>query len=108
MDDWSLVYSVEQDGVSLGTLYAKCDEYRGRRSGFVLVVRDGAGGVRDFFFLFKFLRNSQFCLTSFSAPRHSIVSFHVLLGSLRCFVRSFVRSFIRPYVHIYVERGPAS
>ena len=45
VEDWTLAYSVEQDGVSLGTLYAKCDEYRGKRAGFVLVVRDGAGGV---------------------------------------------------------------
>ena len=45
VDDWSLVYSVEQDGVSLATLYSKCNEYRGKRSGFVLVVRDAAGGV---------------------------------------------------------------
>ena len=45
VDDWTLAYSVEQDGVSLATLYAKCDAYRGKRSGFVLVVRDGAGGV---------------------------------------------------------------
>ncbi|MCJ1376472.1 oxidation resistance protein 1 [Loxospora ochrophaea] len=45
VDDWSLVYSVEQDGVSLATLYSKCNEYRGKRSGFVLVVRDAAGGI---------------------------------------------------------------
>ncbi|SLM37031.1 TLDc domain [Lasallia pustulata] len=41
VDDWSLIYSVEQDGVSLATLYAKCDVHRGKRSGYVLVVRDG-------------------------------------------------------------------
>jgi len=45
VNDWTLAYSVEQDGTSLGTLYKKCDEYRGMRSGFVLVVRDGGGGV---------------------------------------------------------------
>ncbi|KAA6411310.1 MAG: hypothetical protein FRX48_04590 [Lasallia pustulata] len=45
VDDWSLIYSVEQDGVSLATLYAKCDVHRGKRSGYVLVVRDGARGI---------------------------------------------------------------
>ncbi len=44
-DEWNLVYSLEQDGVSLGTLYKKCDDLRGLRNGFVLVIRDGDGGV---------------------------------------------------------------
>lgn len=44
-DEWKLVYSLEQDGVSLGTLYKKCEGLRGLRNGFVLVVRDGEGGV---------------------------------------------------------------
>ncbi|MCJ1338531.1 oxidation resistance protein 1 [Bachmanniomyces sp. S44760] len=45
VEDWTLTYSIEQDGTSLSTLYSKCDEHRGKRSGFVLVVRDGAGGI---------------------------------------------------------------
>ena len=45
VDRWALLYSLEQDGVSLGTLYGKCKEYRGKRGGFVLVVRDRGGGV---------------------------------------------------------------
>jgi hypothetical protein len=44
-EEWNLVYSLEEHGVSLGTLYKKCDELRGLRNGFVLVVRDGEGGV---------------------------------------------------------------
>ncbi|KAI5859925.1 TLD-domain-containing protein [Durotheca rogersii] len=40
-DSWHLVYSLYQDGSSLATLYKLCEEYRGRRVGFVLVVRDG-------------------------------------------------------------------
>jgi hypothetical protein len=44
-EEWRLVYSLEEDGVSLGTLYKKCDDLRGLRNGFVLVVRDGDGGV---------------------------------------------------------------
>jgi hypothetical protein len=44
-EEWKLVYSLEEDGVSLGTLYKKCDELRGLRNGFVLVVRDAEGGV---------------------------------------------------------------
>ncbi|KAI9743338.1 MAG: oxidation resistance protein 1 [Claussenomyces sp. TS43310] len=44
-EEWNLVYSLEQDGVSLGTLYKKCDGLRGFRNGFVLVVKDGDGGL---------------------------------------------------------------
>ena len=44
-DEWNLVYSLEQDGVSLGTLYKKCENLRGLRNGFVLVVKDGEGDV---------------------------------------------------------------
>ncbi|KAF1965056.1 TLD-domain-containing protein [Bimuria novae-zelandiae CBS 107.79] len=45
VDAWEVVYSLEQNGVSLATLYKKAEEYRGRRGGFVLVVRDASGGV---------------------------------------------------------------
>ncbi|CZT08484.1 probable oxidation resistance protein 1 [Rhynchosporium agropyri] len=44
-EEWNLVYSLEEDGVSLGTLYKKCDELRGLRNGFVLVVKDREGGL---------------------------------------------------------------
>lgn len=45
-DTWRLGYSLEEDGVSLGTLYGKCGSGGIKRgSGFVLVVQDGAGGV---------------------------------------------------------------
>jgi hypothetical protein len=47
VDNWSLTYSLEQNGVSLATLYKQADDYRGVRGGFVLVVKDGSGGVRD-------------------------------------------------------------
>lgn len=45
VDEWNLAYSLEQNGVSLSTLYEKCDGYRGKRGGFVLVIRDGSGGT---------------------------------------------------------------
>ena len=48
VDNWELTYSLEQDGASLSTLYKKVDEYRGKRGGFVLVVRDLSGNVRSF------------------------------------------------------------
>ncbi len=46
VDEWRLVYSLEQDGASLATLYEKCAAFQGRRVGFVLVVKDCEGGVR--------------------------------------------------------------
>jgi len=43
---WRLVYNLEEDGVSLATLYNKCAEPDVPKTGaFVLVVRDAAGGV---------------------------------------------------------------
>lgn len=45
VDEWSLMYSLEQNGVSLATLYKNADDYRGKRGGFVLVVKDAGGGV---------------------------------------------------------------
>jgi hypothetical protein len=45
MDHWELCYSLEQNGSTLSTLYKLCDAHRGKRGGFVLVVRDGEGGV---------------------------------------------------------------
>jgi len=45
-DEWKLVYSLDQDGASLGTLYQKSNPFTGRRGGFVLVVRDSEGAVR--------------------------------------------------------------
>lgn len=45
VEDWEVIYSLEQNGVSLATLYQKAEEYRGKRGGFVLVVRDASGGV---------------------------------------------------------------
>ncbi|KAK3320026.1 oxidation resistance protein 1 [Cercophora scortea] len=44
-DEWNLVYSLDQDGASLATLYEKCAVYRGQRLGFVLVVKDCEGGI---------------------------------------------------------------
>jgi hypothetical protein len=45
VDEWKLAFSLEQNGVSLATLYQKSDDYRGLRGGYVLVVRDGSGSV---------------------------------------------------------------
>lgn len=45
-DEWNLVYSLDQDGASLGTLYKKCIAYEdAARASFVLVVKDNDGGV---------------------------------------------------------------
>ncbi|RYN36379.1 hypothetical protein AA0119_g5101 [Alternaria tenuissima] len=45
VDEWKLAYSLEQNGVSLGTLYKQSEDYWGKRGGFVLVVKDGSGGI---------------------------------------------------------------
>ncbi len=45
-ESWNLVYSLEEDGVSLTTLYSKCQPWSIAKCGsFVLVVKDAAGGV---------------------------------------------------------------
>ncbi|EFQ93538.1 hypothetical protein PTT_09078 [Pyrenophora teres f. teres 0-1] len=45
VDEWHLAYSLEQNGVSLSTLYKQSEDYVGRRGGFVLVVKDGGGSL---------------------------------------------------------------
>ncbi|KAK4124190.1 TLD-domain-containing protein [Parathielavia appendiculata] len=45
VDEWRLVYSLEQDGASLATLYEKCARYQGLRVGFVLCVKDCEEGL---------------------------------------------------------------
>lgn len=47
VDNWQLAYSLEEHGVSLATLYSRCDDYRGKRGGYVLAVQDGEGSVSD-------------------------------------------------------------
>ncbi|KAK0517167.1 hypothetical protein JMJ35_000322 [Cladonia borealis] len=45
-ETWTLAYSLEQDGVSLGTLYNKCaSPHLPRDSSFILVIQDAAGGI---------------------------------------------------------------
>lgn len=45
-ENWRLIFSLEQNGTSLATLFEKSEDYRGKRGGYVLVIRDGLGGVR--------------------------------------------------------------
>ncbi|KAK4992971.1 oxidation resistance protein 1 [Elasticomyces elasticus] len=45
VDRWRLGYSLAQDGASLSRLYGIFEEWRGKRGGYVLVIRDGGGGV---------------------------------------------------------------
>ena len=42
---WKLIYSLEQDGASIRSLYDKNEAHVGKRGAFVLVVRDASGGV---------------------------------------------------------------
>ncbi|ODQ49661.1 hypothetical protein SAICODRAFT_45383, partial [Saitoella complicata NRRL Y-17804] len=44
-DDWNLLYSLERDGASLGTLYRNCEAGEHSRAGWVFVVR--AGGTEE-------------------------------------------------------------
>jgi hypothetical protein len=44
-DRWDLTYSLDQNGSTLSTLYSLCEKHRGRRGGFILVVRDGGGNI---------------------------------------------------------------
>ncbi|KAF2827380.1 TLD-domain-containing protein [Ophiobolus disseminans] len=45
VDEWTLGYSLDEHGVSLATLYQRCEPYLGKRGGYVLVVKDGDGGI---------------------------------------------------------------
>jgi TLD len=43
--DWELVYSLDQHGTSLATLYARCKALSTPQAGFVVVVKDRAGNT---------------------------------------------------------------
>ncbi|SPO01332.1 related to Oxidation resistance protein 1 [Cephalotrichum gorgonifer] len=46
VDEWDLIFSLAQDGASLGTMYSRARAYdRATRAGFVIVVRDSSGGT---------------------------------------------------------------
>lgn len=44
-EDWTVVYSLDQDGSSLATLFEKCKRFDGERVGFVLAIKDDDGCV---------------------------------------------------------------
>lgn len=48
-EEWNMIYNLDEDGVSLTTLYKNCSEFRGLQNGFVLVVRDRKGDVKRLF-----------------------------------------------------------
>jgi len=39
-DNWDLVYSLDQHGVSLATLYSRCKAFNSPQAGFVVIVKD--------------------------------------------------------------------
>ena len=77
VDDWYLIYSLEQDGASLTTLYQRCRQYEGKRAGFVLVVKDQDGGVsyppKDLMLQLSFVR-----LTGNRPSVHTYPNIHTL------------------------------
>ena len=83
-EQWSLAYSLEQDGVSLGTLYNQCASPKiPRDASFILVVQDGAGGVcfsilpPSLFYSFtKGIRPDFWRLPNLSASYHFLLLRH--------------------------------
>ena len=70
-DIWKLAYSLENDGVSLATLYNKCSSPRiPRGSSFILVIQDGAGGVRSCFPLTPVSTSTDSQVTNIKQSRH--------------------------------------
>ncbi|KAG9501411.1 oxidation resistance protein 1 [Fusarium musae] len=81
VDDWHLIYSLEQDGASLTTLYQRCRHYEGKRAGFVLVVKDLEGGIFGAY------------LSEYPHPAHSY------FGNGECFL--WRASTITPLLHLH-------
>ena len=90
-EQWSLAYSLEQDGVSLATLYNKCASPSiARDASFVLVVQDGTGGVgyslHSLCALIALLTDRVFCQifgAYLTSPPHPSSSFY---GTGECFL----------------------
>lgn len=78
LEEWSLAYSLERDGVSLTTLYQRCESWRIPRRGFVVVVKDGNGGVRypSFSFLLFSPSSSSYPLNPMSFLFGNVSLFH--------------------------------
>lgn len=75
-EQWSLAYSLEEDGVSLGTLYNRCAAPKvPRDASFVLVVQDGAGGVGLF-------QSDILCLFNSFSNGNSVTDFRRLFNLL--------------------------
>ena len=75
-ENWTLVYSLDQHGVSLATLYSRCKSFNSPQAGFVVIVKDRRENIFGAYlsdyphvhphyygtgecFLFKFTRLSQ-------------------------------------------------
>jgi hypothetical protein len=95
-EQWRLAFSLERDGVSLATLYQKCAAVPARRGGFVLVVRDGGGGVRHGFGSFEFQTSTdagdrssaRSCRTRRTRRRTTTARASASSGARRCCRRS--------------------
>jgi hypothetical protein len=68
VENWQLAYSLEEHGVSLATLYQRCDEYRGKRGGYVLAVQDDEGAVSSSLGCERDLRSLTIFSTRFLVP----------------------------------------
>ena len=79
-ESWSLAYSLEEDGVSLTTLYNKCASRSiPKSSSFILVTKDAAGGVS--ILAHDPIRSPKIVLT-FSSPRSLAPTSQTLLAHL--------------------------
>lgn len=45
VEKWRLLFSLDQDGSSLSTLFDKCEDHESSRGGFVMAIRDTSGGI---------------------------------------------------------------
>ena len=107
-ENWTLVYSLDQHGVSLATLYSRCKSFNSPQAGFVVIVKDRRENVFGAYlsdyphvhphyygtgqcFLFKFTRLSQSSQLNLSPHSSSIL-----------------HSTVRPTIHKYEQHSPLS
>lgn len=96
VDQWNLVYSLEQDGASLNRLFGLCERFKGRRGGFVLVVRDGSGMVCcPFPVIPLFTSHDRFFICRYTS-KHERLADYAIYG-IRCLARIYLIPRIRAH-----------
>lgn len=109
LENWDLVYSLDQHGVSLSTLYARCKSLNSPQAGFVVIVRDRRDNIfgaylSDYPHVHPHYYGTGECfLFKFSlCPHHSASHINLSAGSTPA-TSQVLRSTTYPAIHVHSQ-----